>query len=116
MRAYMKEEFAALKAQAESQPAVTQPKPAQPAVLTLHEQLKRFFQEMPPLHRQRPWSIYELVNQLVGRYRSHPHPQHVACELRALGWTSTRIWVREGYGKRVWRPPRPPSTSKSFQS
>jgi hypothetical protein len=105
MRAYMKEEMAALKSEAERCAAVTKHKHPVPAVMPLHDQLRRMLVEMPQLQRQRSWSIYELVSQLQGRYRQHPHPQHVARELRALGWTSARVWSSIGYGKRIWHPP-----------
>lgn len=105
MRAYMKEEMAALKAEAERYATINKLKHAVPAVMPLREQIQRMLGEMPLPQRQRSWSIYELVSQLQGRYRRHPHPQNVARELRALGWTSTRVWSNVGYGKRIWHPP-----------
>ena len=107
MRAYMKEKMAALKAEVERYTTIHKSKHPVPAVMPLHIQIQRILGEMSQAQSKRSWSIYELVSQLQGRYRQHPHPQHVARELRALGWTSTRVWSSVGYGKRIWHPPVP---------
>lgn len=105
MYAYMKERIAQLRHEATRQTVQPILKPVQ-QYTPLRDQIVRLLAEMPSELRCRPWSITELVKQLQGRYRAHPHPQMVARELIALGWRKTRIWASEGRGSRIWHPPQ----------
>ena len=70
----------------------------------LDQQITELMRSLPPALRNRPWTMDELVNRLVGRYHDHPHAQHVGEALRRLGWKRERRWG-EGYeGKRIWLP------------
>ena len=71
----------------------------------LGRQIDRWLSEIPPAVFARPWTMAELQNLFVGRYRQRPHAQHVASELRKRGWYSCRIWTRPGYGQRIWYSP-----------
>ena len=79
--------------------------PVRPSYTPLKDQITTIFREMPLALKTRPWSVYELTAQLQGKYRNNPHPQDVARELRDLGWSTSRSWSKEGYGKRIWHPP-----------
>ena len=57
---------------------------------------------LPPVQRDRPWSMEDLVARLRGRYSTRPHPMNVGQALRTLGWTQRRDWTREGGGRRYW--------------
>lgn len=71
---------------------------------TLEIQIQEYIQAMPPALRYRPLLMTELVNQLTGRYKDNPHPQHVGAALRLLGYINVRLWGKQGEGKRVWVP------------
>ena len=82
-------------------------KPADPRVLNdtpLADQIKDLMLSLPPVQRDRPWSMEELVARLKGRYSPRPHAMNVGQALRALGWTrggTGRVMVAEdgsGYG------------------
>ena len=70
----------------------------------LTEQIEAFMRSLPPVQRDRPWSMDELVARLQGRYSARPHPMHIGQALRALGWTTRRDWTRDGSGRRYWSP------------
>lgn len=70
----------------------------------LQQQIHEYIDSLPPLLRERPITMAEIVNQLTGRYRDKPHPQHVGAALRALGYKDVRLWGKQGEGKRVWLP------------
>ena len=70
----------------------------------LEVQVCEYLESLPSLHRERSITMTEIVNQLTGRYRDKPHPQHVGAALRALGYRQTRLWGKQGEGKRVWLP------------
>ena len=72
------------------------------ADLTLEEQLRNFFDSLPQRLLERPWTMTEITDKLVGKYRAHPHPQHVAQALRTLGWVQKRDWTSSGRGRRYW--------------
>jgi len=76
-------------------------KPAEP----LGMQIDRWLAEIPPALLARPWSMAELQQNFVGRYRQRPHAQSVATELRKRGWYTRRVWTYPGYGCRIWLPP-----------
>ena len=104
MHAYVKESIDQLRKEA----ITLDKRPLKPPVRTytpLRDQIIGLISEMPSELQDRSWSITELVKQLQGRYRAHPHPQMVARELTALGWQRTRIWTAEGRGSRIWHPP-----------
>ena len=69
----------------------------------LTEQIEALMRSLPPVQRDRPWSMDELVARLQGRYSARPHPMNVGQALRALGWTQRRDWTRDGGGRRMWR-------------
>jgi hypothetical protein len=78
---------------------------ADPRVLCdipLTEQIESLMRSLPPMQRDRPWSMDELVARLYGRFSAHPHPMNVGQALRALGWAQRRDWTRDGGGKRYW--------------
>ena len=66
------------------------------------EQIEALMLRLPPMQRDRPWSMDELVARLQGRYSARPHPMHVGQALRALGWVSKRVWAAGAEGRRVW--------------
>ena len=71
----------------------------------LTEQIEAFMRSLPPVQRDRPWSMDELVARLHGRYSARPHSMHVGQALRALGWTKSRKWKAGAEGRRVWLLP-----------
>lgn len=68
----------------------------------LEDQITELMCTLPPQLRDRPWSMAELVNQLMGKYRDQPHPQQVGQALRRLGWRRERLWGNGYEGVRVW--------------
>jgi hypothetical protein len=80
---------------------------ADPRVLCdtpLTEQIESLMRSLPPVQRDRPWSMDELVARLQGRYSARPHAMNVGQALRALGWVSSRDWsVHGGCGRRIWQ-------------
>ena len=70
--------------------------------VSLEEQLRHFVNSLPTKLLERPWTMTEITEKLVGKYRAHPHPQHVAQALRSLGWTQKRDWTSSGRGRRYW--------------
>ena len=83
-----------------------QRKPTDPRVLCdkpLTDQIEALMNSLPPVQRDRPWSMDELVARLQGRYSARPHPMNVGQALRALRWTQKRDWTRDGGGRRMWR-------------
>ena len=78
---------------------------ADPRVLCdipLTQQIESLMRSLPPVQRERPWSMDELVARLQGRYSARPHPMNVGQALRVLGWTQRRDWTRDGGGRRYW--------------
>ena len=71
----------------------------------LTAQIEELMLSLPPVLRDSPWSMDELVARLQGRYSARPHPMNVGQALRALGWTQRRDWTRYGGGRRVWLRP-----------
>ena len=71
--------------------------------VSLISQIQSLMRSLPPVQRDRPWSMEELVVRLQGRYSARPHPMNVGQALRALGWTQRRDWTRDGGGRRMWR-------------
>jgi hypothetical protein len=67
----------------------------------LTDQIESLMRSLPPVQRERPWPMVDLVARLQGRYSARPHSMHV----RALGWTQRRDWTRFGGGRRVWLGP-----------
>ena len=82
-----------------------QRKPTDPRVCDkpLTDQIEALMRSLPPVQRERPWSMDELVACLHGRYSARPHPMNVGQALRALRWTQKRDWTRDGGGRRMWR-------------
>lgn len=68
-------------------------------------QIEALMRCLPPVQRDRPWSMEELVARLSGRFTARPHPMHVGQALWALGWTTRRDWTRDGGGRRMWLRP-----------
>lgn len=83
------------------QSAQTSPRPL---VQPLEQQIEAVMRSLPPVQALRPWSINDLAKHCTGRYRDHPHPQHLASALRKLGWERRRIYG-QGQGFRFWLPP-----------
>ena len=67
----------------------------------LTEQITALMQSIPQAMRDRPWSMAELTVRLQGKYRDHPHPQHVGIALRQLGWRRVRVYGKFD-GARLW--------------
>ena len=68
----------------------------------LIEQIDALMRSLPPVQRDRPWSMDELVARTHGRFSARPHPMNIGQALRALGWTTRRDWTRDGGGRRIW--------------
>jgi hypothetical protein len=105
MKAYMKEWLTQLRAGIDQKNFTSTTKETRPTVPPLRTQIDQLFAEMPAQQRERPWSIHELARLMQGKYGPHPNPQKIAPILRSLGWVSSRVWARDGYGKRLWHPP-----------
>jgi hypothetical protein len=61
---------------------------ADPRVLCdkpLTDQIEALMRSLPPVQRDRPWSMDELVARLQGRYNARPHAMSVGQALRTLG-------------------------------
>jgi len=71
----------------------------------LIQQIDELMLSLPPVSRDRPWSMEELVSRLQGQYRTRPHPMNVGTALRKLGWVRVRLWSEHEEGRRVWLPP-----------
>lgn len=71
----------------------------------LTEQITGLMASLPPSLRDRPWSMVELTARLQGKYRNHPHGQHVGQALKQLGWCRVRLYGEGFGGVRVWVPP-----------
>jgi hypothetical protein len=73
-------------------------------VKPLDQQILELMATIPPMLRQRPWNIGELVARLQGIYQERPSCQHVGRALRRLGWSRQRRWEKGFDGARVWIP------------
>lgn len=83
------------------------PKPASPITATkpLDQQITELMRSLPPVLRDRPWSISEIVEKLDGKFRRRPHAQGVGMALRKLGWKRIRP-SGDGGERRLWvKPP-----------
>jgi len=69
------------------------------------EQITELMASLPPSLRDRPWCMVELTARLQGKYRNHPHGQHVGQALKQLGWCRARLYGEGFGGVRVWVPP-----------
>jgi len=89
--------------------AKAQTQGADPRVLCdtpLTEQIEALMRTLPPVQRDRPWSMEALCLRLNGKFSASPHPMYVGQALRALGWTQRRDWTRDGGGgRRMWLRP-----------
>jgi hypothetical protein len=79
-------------------PPVARVKCAKP----LDDQITELMRSLPPLLRDRPWTMAELVHRLEGKYRDRPHGQQVGQALLRLGWRRERRWSNGFNGVRVW--------------
>ena len=77
----------------------------------LDQQITELMRSLPPVSRDRPWSMTELVQCLDGKYRDRPHAKQVGDALRRLGWTRVRLWSNGSDGQRVWVHQAPSSCS-----
>lgn len=106
MRSYIRANFNRLKAEVE-QEVIKSPAPPKPNALRpvkpLDVQITELMASLPPVQRDRKWSMAELVSRLEGRYRDKPHPQLIGEALRKLGWSSKRDWRAIGGGRRYWQ-------------
>jgi hypothetical protein len=71
-------------------------------VKPLDVQITELMASLPPVQRDRKWSMTELVARLEGRYRDRPHPQMIGAALRTLGWSTVRDYSNSGGGRRYW--------------
>jgi hypothetical protein len=74
--------------------------------IPLTDQIESLMRNLPPVQRDRPWSMDELCLRLKGKFSASPHPMHVGQALRTLGWVQRRDWTRYGGGRRVWLGPK----------
>jgi hypothetical protein len=51
----------------------------------LTDQIEVLMLSLPPVQRDRPWSMDELVARLQGRYSARPHPMNVGQALAGAG-------------------------------
>lgn len=66
-------------------------------------QIEELMRRLPPVRRDRSWSMEELVARLHGHYKPRPSKGDVGEALRALGWTQRRDWAAAGAaGRREW--------------
>ena len=93
-----------LKQEAEAKAKVAQSTQQTRPVKPLDDQIQELMRTLPPQLRNRPWSMAELVQQLTGKYRDHPHAQRVGESLRRLGWRRERRWEKGFDGVRIWVP------------
>lgn len=68
----------------------------------LTQQIEELMLSLPPVERQRRWTMAEFVARLSGRYTTRPHPMNIGQALRSLGWRQRRDWSSEGCGRRFW--------------
>ena len=68
----------------------------------LTEQIESLMRSLPPVQRDRAWSMEELCLRLRGKFSASPHPMNVGQALRALGWTQKRDWSTAGADRRYW--------------
>lgn len=68
----------------------------------LEVQIKRWWENLPPIMQQRPYQITEIAAQCRGRYRDKPALREMASALRAMGWTEQRDWSSQGRNRRYW--------------
>ncbi len=61
---------------------------------------------LPPIVRNRPWAIQDIVNRLEGIHNEHPHPQGVGQALQRLGWQRVRPDNKESMNRRLWIQPK----------
>ena len=67
----------------------------------LADQIESLMRSLPPVQRDRPWSMEELCLRSKDKFSASPHPMNVGKSLRALGWTRRRDWTRDGGGKKT---------------
>jgi len=68
----------------------------------LEIQIKRWWANLPPIMKQRPFQIVEIAAQCKGTYRGKPALRDVANALRSLGWHEFRDWSNSGRNRRLW--------------
>lgn len=90
--------------QVKQQQAVTLQATGPTQVKDLDQQIIEIIRSLPPARVQRPWTMDEWVRLLRGRYRRHPHSQHISASLRRLGWQRKRIYGAHWGGRRYWHP------------
>lgn len=76
----------------------------QPEWKPLTEQIDTLMRSLPPVQRDRAWTMEELCLRLNGKFEPRPHPMHVGTALRELGWVTKRDWTQNGDGRRYWLP------------
>ena len=77
---------------------------AAPTAKALDQQIIELMNSLPPVLRDRPWSIADIVEKLDGKLRERPHAQGVGQALRRLGWKRIRP-SGNGGDRRLWLPP-----------
>jgi hypothetical protein len=73
--------------------------------IPITDQIETLMRSLPPMQRDRPWSMEELVARLQGRYNARPSAGDIGVALRKIGWTRSRDWSECGAGRRVWIAP-----------
>ena len=71
----------------------------------LTDQIEALMNSLPPVQRDRSWSMEALCLRLKGKFSASPHPMNVGQALRALRWTQRRDWTRDGGGRQMWLRP-----------
>lgn len=100
----MKAYIAMLQRAYENEQAKKQSRPPLTPIKPLDQQIVELMRSLPPVLRDRPWSISEITEKLDGKFRRRPHAQGVGMALRKLGWIRIRP---SGVGgeRRLWVPP-----------
>lgn len=72
---------------------------------SLETQIHRWWINLPPLTKKRRFQIMEIAVHCNGKIQSKPALREVAFALRALGWSESRDWSKQGRNHRLWSPP-----------
>jgi hypothetical protein len=75
--------------------------------VSLEQQITQYLATLPPVMRNRPWRIDDLLPHLTGRVKERPHHWHIGAALKRLGWSRKRLYGGDygAGGCRVWIPP-----------
>ena len=72
---------------------------------SLETQIQRWWVNLPPFTKRRRFQIKEIAVNCTGKIKPKPALREVAFALRALGWSESRDWSKQGRNHRLWSPP-----------